>query len=179
MFSITETGWLRSQFEQAKLASYQMNAEFRRVVNTFANEIATASFESVDRQARIRLLTAEVILATAKHVTSFSSAAASESVKAAMKIMMAKYAEDFSVDEIAKQLGLSRSRLFASFKSETGMTPKHYLQRLRVEKAAKLLKQRELSVTEIALRCGFSSSQYFNAVFRKYYRCTPTTYRES
>ena len=55
-----------------------------------------------------------------------------------------------------------------------------YLNALRVEKACALLKKdEERSVTDIALECGFATSQYFATVFRRHCRCTPREYRRA
>jgi transcriptional regulator GlxA family with amidase domain len=57
------------------------------------------------------------------------------------------------------------------------MTPNDYLQRLRVTRARDLLVTTSQSVTDIAYATGFSSSQYFSNVFRKYAGTTPSTFR--
>ena len=64
-------------------------------------------------------------------------------------------------------------------KQLTNMTPAHYLNYCRVEAAAEMLgADLSKSVTEVALACGFSSSQYFASVFRRHYGCTPNAYRQ-
>jgi AraC-like DNA-binding protein len=57
------------------------------------------------------------------------------------------------------------------------MSPNDYWQRIRVEAARDMLRKTDLSVTEIAIRCGYSTSQYFSTVFRKYTGTTPTQFR--
>jgi len=76
-----------------------------------------------------------------------------------------------------RRMGFSRSYLFAIFKSATGMTPNDYYLRIRIEKAQQLLAHSAQPVTSIALETGFSSSQYFSSVFRKYTGQTPVEYR--
>jgi len=57
-------------------------------------------------------------------------------------------------------------------------TPMEYLNRIRLGKAAQMLRlQTDLSATDIAYRCGFSSAQYFTTVFKRHYKKTPQTYR--
>jgi len=78
---------------------------------------------------------------------------------------------------MAAQCGLSRTQFSAYCKELTGLTPMQYLMRCRVEQAARMLTLHpELSITEIALACGFNSSQYFATVFRTYQGCTPSAY---
>jgi AraC-like DNA-binding protein len=82
-----------------------------------------------------------------------------------------------SMTETARAVGCSRARLFRIFQQSTGMTPNDYLQRLRVSRAGELLAGTSRPITEIAIACGFSSSQYFSNVFRKYLGQTPTAFR--
>ena len=57
------------------------------------------------------------------------------------------------------------------------MGPNNYINKLRMERAAEMLRQTELSMTEIAERTGFSSSRYFSTMFKKYMGVTPTQYK--
>ena len=63
------------------------------------------------------------------------------------------------------------------FKRELGMAPNDYRQRLRVRKM-RPARHSDAHVTEIAMRAGYSSSQYFSRVFRKYVGMTPRAYRQ-
>jgi len=58
------------------------------------------------------------------------------------------------------------------------MTPNDYLLRLRIRKASELLSDSETSITDIAFRTGFSSSQNFSKVFKKYTGMMPSRYRD-
>ena len=57
------------------------------------------------------------------------------------------------------------------------MTPFEYLIELRVNKSKVMLRRKENTVTDVALRCGFSSSAHYSAVFTKLTGTTPTEYR--
>lgn len=86
---------------------------------------------------------------------------------------------DIGGDELAGIAGLSPARFHVHFKKITGSSPKDYWLRLRTEKAANLLRKNPtLSVTEVAHEFGFSSSQYFATVFRRYFGVSPREYRE-
>ena len=61
----------------------------------------------------------------------------------------------------------------------TGRTPHQYLTQCRIENAKKLLWNTEIDIIEIAERCGFSSQQHFNKVFKKETGTTPLVYRRS
>jgi len=89
-------------------------------------------------------------------------------------------AQCWTVDSMAKQCGLGSTRFIHYCKQLTNMTPAQYLNRSRVEMAAKLLlDEPDSPVTRIALACGFSSSQYFATVFRRQFGCTPGQFRSS
>lgn len=84
-----------------------------------------------------------------------------------------------SITDMARQCKLSHSYFCRVFAQAYGTTPAEYLARIRVKKARVLLEETDSSVTDIAMNLGFSSSQYFATVFRKYSDFTPTAYRRN
>ncbi len=90
----------------------------------------------------------------------------------------AHYAEGVRLEQIARHVGLSRRQFHARFRKETGLPPNEYRLRKRLNAGTDLLAQQDLSVTEIAFRVGFSSSQYFATAFKRMFGCPPTRYRE-
>lgn len=86
--------------------------------------------------------------------------------------------EDVSVEQMAKDLGMSRSHLSAKFKKETGTTLTDYIQEQKIKKAMDYLKNTEKSILEISTFLGFSSQGYFQNVFKKRTGMTPREYRE-
>lgn len=87
------------------------------------------------------------------------------------------FQEKITVKYLAELGNLSVSSFNRVFKKETKMTPMDYLMQIRLEQSKKLLRRKEVPVTEIAMRCGFNSSAHFAASFRKFYNMTPTEYR--
>jgi AraC-like DNA-binding protein len=87
-------------------------------------------------------------------------------------------AEPWTLDQMAARLRLRRTRFNALFHHYTGDAPLHYLRRLRVEQARRLLRATDQSVTQIALACGFVSSQHFARVFQQFTGVTASTYRQ-
>jgi AraC family transcriptional regulator len=79
--------------------------------------------------------------------------------------------------EIARHIGFSVSLVHQMFKEQTGQTPADYLQRLRIDCAERLLTETQTPIVQIALDCGFCSSQYFARVFAKHTRKSPTQFR--
>ena len=85
--------------------------------------------------------------------------------------------ENFGVPELSSLLGLSPSQTLRKIKADSGKSVNQYIREIRLEKAAKLLKQTDQSIAEISYQVGFSSASYFNKSFRKYYNVTPGDYK--
>ena len=85
--------------------------------------------------------------------------------------------ENFGVPELSSLLGLSPSQTLRKIKANSGKSANQYIREIRLEKAAKLLKQTDQSIAEISYLVGFSSASYFNKSFRKYYNVTPGDYK--
>lgn len=87
---------------------------------------------------------------------------------------------DLNVDRLAEVAGLSRAHFSRSFATMAGLPPAEYVQEQRMRRAARLLiANRDMSVKEIAARCGMSENNYFSKVFRKAYGVSPTEFRTS
>ncbi|MBE6956234.1 MAG: helix-turn-helix domain-containing protein [Ruminococcaceae bacterium] len=97
---------------------------------------------------------------------------------AALAKMERDYAEPLSIAALADSVCLSERHFRRQFEALYQQTPKDYLRRLRLNAAAELLRKKELSVTEIALACGFSDCNYFSRVFRQTVGISPTQYRK-
>jgi AraC-like DNA-binding protein len=79
--------------------------------------------------------------------------------------------------ELAAIASVSPSYFHHIFQEHKGLTPKGYMEYIKISEAAKLLKETEMSVTEIALRLGYSSSQHFATAFGRTMGQTPTQWR--
>ena len=88
------------------------------------------------------------------------------------------YSEKIIIDDIARELGISRGYLSKRFKDETGITWQEYVIQFRVRKAADLLKYSDKSIAHISECVNFSSQSYFGERFKKYMKMTPREYRE-
>jgi len=87
--------------------------------------------------------------------------------------------QEWDLKAMAAQCGLGRTRFAHYCKAITNMSPNEYLAYCRIQMAAQLLAdEKEESITEVAGRCGFSSSQYFATVFRQYTSYSPSAFRE-
>ena len=86
--------------------------------------------------------------------------------------------QPISIDQLADMANMSQTTLMRTFTKIVGRTPIDYLIRLRISKAEQLLKSSSLNITEIALRVGFSDSNYFSRQFRQVRRKTPREFRQ-
>lgn len=82
-----------------------------------------------------------------------------------------------SVDELAAKLKVDRATVFRSFRKAYGISPKDYIDSVRIEKACRLLKHSSSPVKEIAWLSGFSGHDYFSAAFRRKFGISPSEWR--
>lgn len=88
-------------------------------------------------------------------------------VQGAVQYISENYAQELSLSMLARNFALSESHFSRQFKMFTGFGVNEYIATVRVKNAEKLLATTTLPVTEVAQNCGFNSSSYFAAVFKK------------
>ncbi|NLR82959.1 DNA-binding response regulator [Chitinophaga eiseniae] len=82
----------------------------------------------------------------------------------------------FSVPDLCRVVGISRSALYKKFNMHGGMTVGELMKSLRLKRAAHLLKGKRLNVSEVAWEVGFNDRKYFSREFRKFFGQSPTAY---
>lgn len=97
-------------------------------------------------------------------------------VRPAIGMMVSEYQSALTVGDIAKRLHISYGYFSDIFHKETGMTPKKYLNKLRLDKAKLLLTLRGFSITLTASAVGYPDVFAFSRAFKKYVGCSPTEY---
>jgi two-component system response regulator YesN len=86
--------------------------------------------------------------------------------------------KDLSLEDVSRTVDISPYYFSKLFKEETGENFIEYLTKIRIEKAKKLLQNRDLSIKNICLDTGYSDPNYFSRIFKKQVGMTPTEYRE-
>ena len=99
-------------------------------------------------------------------------------VRACIRAVRERCAEPWTLAQMSRQSGLSRTRFSDLLKEITGDTPTVYLRRMRVSRAQELLRTTQCSITEIALESGFATSQHFARIFKSFTRETAGQYRK-
>lgn len=84
---------------------------------------------------------------------------------------------DIQMSQIAKRLNMSLRTFNRRFKTATNLTPLQYTQNVRMRTAGELLHTSNLSIAEIAFRCGYQDLSHFTSLFKKYFGTTPSQYR--
>jgi two-component system response regulator YesN len=98
-------------------------------------------------------------------------------IRKAMDYIEANYADNISLNLVAKHVHLSPAYLSRIFNKKTGVSFTDYLTQVRLKKAKHQLRMSTETIDQIAIVTGFNSSSYFSAIFKKYEGLTPSEYR--
>lgn len=101
------------------------------------------------------------------------------SVARILDYMNADLARRITLDDLAREVHLSRYHFLRKFNAATGYTPHRYLTRLRMQRASEMLRLERYDISQIARRCGYASTANFGATFRVHFGTTPSAYRRS
>lgn len=101
----------------------------------------------------------------------------SEYTQQAIDYIEAHYADDINVRSIAQALNISESHLSKVFKDTVHSTIGEYLTNYRISRACALLKDPQLRIYEVAIRCGYTDQRYFSVIFKRIMGMTPNEFR--
>ncbi len=102
---------------------------------------------------------------------------ASDRIGTACEYIASHLPEPVYVADLAAIVGLGRSAFSRLFKKSTGRTVPQYVNELRIARACLLLAETDLTVSQIAMDCGFVSPAHFQRQFREHQHCVPLVYR--
>jgi YesN/AraC family two-component response regulator len=83
---------------------------------------------------------------------------------------------DFNVETLCQEVGISRAQLHRKMKELTGLSTSEFIRNIRLEQAARLLKEKKINVTQVAYTVGFSNLAHFSTIFRKHFGVAPSEY---
>ncbi len=87
--------------------------------------------------------------------------------------------KEINVDILCSYLNMSRSSFYNKIKALTDYSPSDYIRKIRMEEAARLLRTKNYTVSEVADMVGFGDPKYFTDIFKKYFNITPSRYMKN
>lgn len=85
--------------------------------------------------------------------------------------------EQFDIPFFCTELGVSRTMLFTKIKAWTNFTPNEFIHEIRMKRAAQLLEQNKINISQISYKVGFNNPKYFSKCFQKKFGVTPSQYQ--
>ncbi|MEJ2105368.1 MAG: AraC family transcriptional regulator [Ignavibacteriaceae bacterium] len=82
--------------------------------------------------------------------------------------------EEFSIEDIATEIGMGRTQIYRKIKGLTGKSPSVYLRSVRLSAAQEMIHRREATISEISYKVGFSSPAYFSRCFKEEFGYSPS-----
>ncbi len=132
------------------------------------------SYEVLSRLSALWL----ILLKNVKRGTPGRDHVTSLRVKRFLEYIERNYAEEITLEDLAKSGNVSKSECLRCFKTTLRTTPYRYLMDFRLSQASRLLKDTDLPIGQIAVMTGFHQQSYFGKCFREKMKCTPREYRE-
>ncbi len=111
-------------------------------------------------------------------ITNYSNGLSKQKLQQVIEYINDRLEEKIQLSYLAKLVDISQYYFCSLFKQSMGISPYQYIIGQRIERAKQLLKQKELSIVDVALKCGFSSQTHFNKQFYKRMGVTPLAYRK-
>jgi YesN/AraC family two-component response regulator len=93
--------------------------------------------------------------------------------------LLHRFDQPHTTESLARSVGLSPSHLRRRFKAVFGCTPMEFLERVRMEQAARLLKAGDLSIKEVARKVGYLDANNFSTAFKRFHGSSPQSHRRS
>lgn len=86
---------------------------------------------------------------------------------------------EFDINNFAEHLNLSKSSLYRKIKTMTGLSPIEFIRNIKLKHACQMLKDKSVSISEVAYAVGFSDPKYFTSCFKTEFTLTPTEYQKT
>lgn len=179
-FAQTELGLLLTTSQLRDLPQFRdediVNAG-EMLLHTLRNRAAGSAlmFESLARVFLIKLIQ-KYGLQRAEY--EFSASFTARHYQRVLDYVAANYAEEITVEDLARRAGLSEFHFSRLFKRTIGQSPHQFVISYRVEQSGKLLADRNRPLADIALSCGFADQAHFARLFKKCTGVTPREYRK-
>lgn len=176
-----------SQLTQAlnELPTYAFHPEMDTILELFSQMASVDTRNTLDGRLEIwnyanailRILLKQQYAAA--HTYEGNPRRHQQALLAAKKYLQDHLDEDVDLKQLAKESHLHPTYFHKLFTAAFGRTPAEYLMWHRVMVAREYLRDDNCSISEVAVKCGFSSPSYFSQIFRKYSLCSPSQYRRT
>ena len=83
---------------------------------------------------------------------------------------------DFNVEKMCDEVGVSRTQLHRKLKKMTGVPTSEFLRNIRLNEAARLIRERKINITQVSYMVGFANNSHFSTAFKKYFGMSPSEY---
>ena len=137
-------------------------------------KLCVSLFDGVVRHLRFAVFVEDTLIIIASGALQTHLAASTDIAQ----YISENYHLQLTLDDAAKIAYMERTHFSKRFKQLTGFGFQDYLTQTRIRAAENLLQTTDLSISEIAEHCGFSSSNYFGDAFRRWKGISPSTYRK-
>ncbi len=158
---------------------FSVCCDILKALNTFAFESSKSMKNSdITLDAQATLITHWIIRSILGENIDMRSVSSNYSVGRVQQYIEQHFNEKITVKDLAQTAYMSESSLNRLFKKETSFTPIEYLIETRIAKSKTLLRRKDIRITEIAARCGFSSNAHFTLCFKNIVHMSPSEFRE-
>jgi AraC-like DNA-binding protein len=124
------------------------------------------------------LLTHEIIRNVIEYHSDETPGTDNMLINEAIKFINIEFEQDITIEKLSKLSELSKSHFTKLFTEEMKVSPMVYLKTIRLQNAKKMLRAKELSITQVARQCGFNSVSYFTKLFKEYFNETPKEFMQ-
>ena len=183
--SVFETKYLNPviQNRQLEIVALRGENENQRRVISKLRQLSRQQKEE-DQEFQTRNLLSEIWLLLLEEIktmdsTAYTAAKNPDRILSMVAFIQENFAEKLTLEDIAASASVSTRECLRCFKESIQQSPMDYLIEYRIRTARKLLETTDLSVTEIALRCGFNSPSYFTKQFHRICGMTPAACRKA
>ena len=179
-FSVEEMQILSTIFADSPRHCFPATPAMRSLIPTLIGELqSTHELRNAHTQTLLRAILVELKRIVAGEVIEAGRHTHSEQqVQALIASLPSNCDRKWTLAEMADHCGIQRTQLSKVFQKLTGSTPMEYLFRIRMERAKTLLRETDIKVIDIALECGYATSQYFANTFKQATGTTPSGYRK-
>lgn len=154
-------------------------SDMLRALNIFAFEYSKSQPNSdITLDAQATIISHWIIRSVLGENLDMRAVSQNYSIARVQNYIEQHYNEKITVKILAELVNMSVSSFSRLFKRELNISPIEYLIEVRIEKSKILLRRKEVTITEISMRCGFSGSAHYTTSFKRIQGITPSEYRE-